>query len=359
MPSATLPDFPSGLHETHLHRLPLSKILAKDPTTESQLFEICKDQGFFYLDLTETPRGEALLAAADHLQDVSGEAFKLPDAVKAAVGQNVTKSIMGWKPSGAIAHADPHKRSDVGQFWNVSKDDVLQTPGCLNLPYPSPLKEEIQEGKVFKQFMGDAHSTGMVILDALARKVGIPAEDFAEKHKFTELSGDHVRLTWGPGDPEATSEGGKTEANTRITTFGHTDFGSITLLFNWLGGLQIENGKTGEWEWVRPVPGHAIVNLGDTMKEFSGHRLASGKHRVVAAPGLQAQLERYSVVYFVRPTDEVYMEDLTVGEDGERNAKGMQVQEVGGVVKRWKAGEWSTARAQALGNNFGKKMGKD
>lgn len=48
--------------------------------------------------------------------------------------------------------------------------------------------------------------------------------------RFDAESGDHTRLTWGPGSNEPPP---KSEADTRITTYAHTDFGSVTLLFNW------------------------------------------------------------------------------------------------------------------------------
>lgn len=132
----------------------------------------------------------------------------------------------------------------------------------------------------------------MNVLELLAGYLGIAPAELTGRHRFEAQSGDHTRLTWGPGsdEPPPTSE-----AETPITTYAHTDFGSVTLLFNWLGGLQIENRATDQWEWVRPVPGHAIYNMGDAMVEFSGGRLNSGKHRVLAAPGEQARLERYSV----------------------------------------------------------------
>ena len=72
------------------------------------------------------------------------------------------------------------------------------------------------------------------------------------------------------------------------------------------------------------------------MVVFSGGKLKSGKHRVVAAPGEQARLDRYSVVYFVRPENKVIMEDLTYSTHGEER-------------KRFTAEEWIVERARSLG----------
>ena len=90
----------------------------------------------------------------------------------------------------------------------------------------------------------------------------------------------------------------------------HTDFGTLTILFNRLGGLQVLPPEEDEWLYVQPIPGHAIVNLGDALTKFSHRLLRSNIHRVVAPPGKQAELTRYSLVYFSRPQDDVLLKTL-------------------------------------------------
>jgi isopenicillin N synthase-like dioxygenase len=46
---------------------------------------------------------------------------------------------------------------------------------------------------------------------------------------------------------------------------GHTDFGSLTLLFSQhVAGLQIRTPE-GEWKYVKPVPGGITCNAADTL----------------------------------------------------------------------------------------------
>lgn len=71
-----------------------------------------------------------------------------------------------------------------------------------------------------------------------------------------------------------------------------------------------EEQKTDAWQYVRPLKGHCIVNLGDAMVKFTRGVLRSNIHRVVNPPGEQADSERYSLVYFNRPTDEVLLQPL-------------------------------------------------
>ncbi len=202
--------------------------------------------------------------------------------------------------------------------------------------------------------MTTAHQTGLKILSILSTNLGLAPDALVSYHRISEESGDQVRLTRGP--PRVSAE------LPEIQTPGHTDFGTITILFNWLGGLQIwsdpSRGETGfanivdpttesdgsGWRWVVPPPaGTAIVNLGDAAVKFTGGVLCSGRHRVVPAPGEQGKLPRYSVVYFVRPEDKAVLRRLKApgipdgaDEDGEGiNAK-----------------EWIIRQALLLGNKI-------
>lgn len=143
------------------------------------------------------------------------------------------------------------------------------------------------------------------LLEHLETHLQLPAGTLAELHRVDAPSGDHVRFNQTP--PMAYSleraRGGE-----------HTDFGSLTILFNWLGGLQIRLPDTAdEWVWVKPVPGCAVINLGDALVKFTAGILRSNIHRVVPPPGEQAGLKRQSLVYFSRPEDDVVLKRLKGG----------------------------------------------
>lgn len=96
-----------------------------------------------------------------------------------------------------------------------------------------------------------------------------------------------------------------------------TDWGTLTVLFNALGGLQIfmpeklvGPGEEAGWRYVKPEPGMAIFNLGDAFVKWSDGELKSTIHRVAAPPGDQAQHTRYSLAYFTRPDHDVVLKPL-------------------------------------------------
>jgi isopenicillin N synthase-like dioxygenase len=203
------------------------------------------------------------------------------------------------------------------------------------------------------RYMRAAHTAGVRILEVLGARLGLPAGEMARHHRIGRESGDHVRLTRGPPRRSADLP--------EIQTPGHTDFGTITVLWNWLGGLQVwsdsSRGETGftnildpatggsaEWLWVVPPgPGRAIVNLGDAAVKFTGGMFCSGRHRVVPAPGVQGQFPRYSIVYFVRPEDDIVLKKLKasgIPDGGDDEGDGIT------------AKEWIIQQSAALGNSI-------
>lgn len=163
-----------------------------------------------------------------------------------------------------------------------------------------------------------------------------------------EPSGDQIRIIKAPPQPPSDLK----------TALGkHTDFGSVTILFNRLGGLQIlpppalvPEGENPEWTYVCPLPGHCIVNLGDAMTKFTNGLLRSNIHRVVSPPGEQAKETRWSVVYFSRPEDEVVLRRLESDVIPKLND--------GEVEERYSSKEWVKLQAMRL-RKIGPEMGEE
>lgn len=154
-----------------------------------------------------------------------------------------------------------------------------------------------------------SYQVANLILAHLDKHLGLGDGTLGALHLTSKPSRSTVRLIHCAPQP----------AEYRKTSlFGHTDNGSVTVLFNILGGLQILPpgliDVEQNWRWVRPEPGCAIVNLGDALVQWSGGILHSNKHRIVNPPAAQAKSERYSFAYVLKPNNEAPMRRL-VGVD--------------------------------------------
>lgn len=168
---------------------------------------------------------------------------------------------------------------------------------------PLPAPELLHASReLLGAFMQGSHAIVTLVLNALNDKLALPEGTLSNLHRRQAVSGDQVRFLKAPPQP----------ADDRRTALGqHTDFGSVTVLFNKLGGLQVlPPGADAEWLYVRPLPGHAIINLGDAMVKFTNGLFRSNIHRVAAPPRVQGDSTRYSLVYFARPEDSVMLRRL-------------------------------------------------
>ncbi|KAL4872588.1 hypothetical protein BDV12DRAFT_182930 [Aspergillus spectabilis] len=293
---AGLPPFPYDVPTAPLLRLSMKDLLAKDEAEVQRLIKACEELGFFYLDLRDAGALTQILGDADRLFEIGAGLFELPLDEKQRYDLSSQKSYFGYKAQGA-AVVDRQGNLDRNEFYNVSKDDIMGV--SEHLPAPDILKKN---RNTLKSFIERSHSTVTLILDLLNTNLGLPEGTLTNIHRLHAVSGDQVRFVKAPPQPPSD----------RRTALGeHTDFGSVTILFNRLGGLQVlPPGPDENWLYVRPLPGHAIVNLGDAMVKFTNGLLRSNIHRVVSPPGAQAESTRYSLVYFSRPEDDVPLRRL-------------------------------------------------
>lgn len=181
----------------------------------------------------------------------------------------------------------------------LRKDDVLGN--CERLACHEMI---LDHQELFASYIKHCRAAVDVLLEHLNTHLELPPGTLANLHRIHERSGDHVRFVQAPPYPFSAAQAQRAE---------HTDFGSITILFNWLGGLQIRVPDSTEWVYVRPVPGSCVVNLGDAMVKFTAGLLRSNIHRVVPPVGEQAGEKRNSLVFFSRPEDSVVLKRLEGG----------------------------------------------
>lgn len=171
------------------------------------------------------------------------------------------------------------------------------------LSHPPPIEAHRSE---IREYIEQAHSIITLICSQLDSALHLPSGTFASKQPLDSPSGTGLRMLRYPPQPEG---------DRRTSLLGHTDIGSLTILFNITGGLQIllpdaDPKDEKGWVYVKPVPNCAIVNLGDAMVEWSGDILRSNMHRVTFAPGEQGSVPRFSLAYLVRPFGDASMRRL-------------------------------------------------
>ncbi|KAI7165585.1 Clavaminate synthase-like protein [Hortaea werneckii] len=321
-----LPPFPGNVPTAPLLRLNLNRLLQGNPQEIEKLWNACRDIGFFYLDLrdgqarkrdsfqeSETDGhdeaavvstqldGNALLEDAAQLFSLGEKVFMLPTEEKQEYDFKDRGSYFGYKGLGAGV-IDSKGTKDRNEFYNVSKDDLLGIGEPL--PAPAVLKQD-DSRKLLESYMRRSHAVVSLILSLLNGKLGLPTGTLENLHRLDAVSGDQVR--WVRSPPQIMDD--------RQMSLGeHTDFGSITILFNRLGGLQVLPPGSEEWCYVKPLKGHCIVNLGDAMVKFTAGILRSNIHRVVSPPLGQEHMTRMSLVYFARPEDDIVLKALEESE---------------------------------------------
>ncbi|MCJ1434327.1 hypothetical protein MMC27_003694 [Xylographa pallens] len=293
------PPFPDDIPVLPLPRLSYAKLLS-DCSAESQaLYKASTEQGFFLLDLSDTPEGPGLLADIETVFGIGRAFFDLDLDEKKKYKAN--SGNVGYKPMGVMAQADGKR--DLTEICAVGQDSILDSSLAT---IPAVFDDE---RPFLASLIHRLHPIAALLLSRLASHLEIPYSKLAALHDPAQQSSTVLRFIHNPPQPDPQSR--------QASLLGHTDSGSITILFAAMGGLQIlppdKPDLPANWRWVRPEPNCAIVNIGDTLVQWTGGILRSSFHRVLYAPGAQASHERYSVGYFLKPAGEASMKRFRDG----------------------------------------------
>ncbi|HEY1970317.1 MAG TPA: 2OG-Fe(II) oxygenase family protein, partial [Pseudonocardia sp.] len=102
----------------------------------------------------------------------------------------------------------------------------------------------------------------------------------------------------------------------------HTDYGSLTVLYqaDTTGGLEVF--VDGRWQPVAPVPGTFVINIGDLMARWTNDRWISTLHRVQNPTPEHYTRRRISFPFFCQPNYDTVIECLpTCTDDHHRTAR--------------------------------------
>lgn len=178
----------------------------------------------------------------------------------------------------------------------------------MHRSYPTTVNDRMES--TVKPFVQKSLEVNYTILGVFEKRLGLPSGALLGRHPLEQPSGSEARCIRNP--PKKSADGSEKD---KVGIGAHTDFGSLSFLHNRLGGLQVLPPGYETWQYVRPLPGHAICNVGDALTLFSGGILRSNLHRVVPPPGEQALFPRWSLVFFIRPGNDIKLRAL-VDESG-------------------------------------------
>jgi isopenicillin N synthase-like dioxygenase len=153
--------------------------------------------------------------------------------------------------------------SDPGRY--LEKPFINRYPGAL----PG-------FGDAMRDFYSSCDTLHHELLCAIAEGLGLDREYFKEY----VTAGDHVlRLLHYPAVPKAVLS-----QENAVRAGAHTDYGTVTLLFqDGSGGLQVKTPE-GKWHDIPPIDGAIVINAADMMQILTNDVIKSTYHRVVSPP---------------------------------------------------------------------------
>jgi isopenicillin N synthase-like dioxygenase len=288
----------------------------------AQLFDAINKIGFFYITNFGLSQDEV-----DEQFAIGKEFFELPIDEKLKYRADLENGgYNGYKPMG-IRQLKP------GIFDNTEIYNVPKFTSAYERQHPTVIKDQWAAIEKFGRHIHEEVVGRLLVLIAIILE--LPEDYFLKHHQYEEKSDCHLRYMKyhsRPADVNAQLDG--------VWVKGHTDFGSLTLLFRQpVAALQVRT-PSEEWKYVKPYPGSITVNIADSLSFLTNGFLKSSIHRVVAPPPDQAHLDRLGVLYFVRPEDALELRPVdspVMKRLGYTNA---------GEGEGMTAGEWVKARVK-------------
>ncbi|THH20531.1 hypothetical protein EW146_g849 [Bondarzewia mesenterica] len=332
MPATYLPPFPDDVPTVPLLVIDYALIKAGNVQESDRLWQAATELGFWYLKNHDVDQ------EAEEMFDMGASTLDLPMSEKMEYEQGDSGSSFGYKHAGAWT-IDEKGTLDAVEFLNIAKDDVLAWPQHVHRTYPRTVNDRMQS--TIKPYVRKALDISFAILAVFEKRLGLPRGAIIERHAMGEASGSEARCIRSLPRPEIPAD--------RSSLGAHTDFGTLTMIHNRLGGLQVLLPASSTWQYVKPIPGLVICNLGDAMPLWTGGILKSNLHRVVNPPKSQSTEVRWSLGFFTRPANNILLAPLV--EESEIIAEVVARTPLGKDNPNFApqtAGEWSARRVKYM-----------
>ncbi|KAK5173469.1 uncharacterized protein LTR77_002150 [Saxophila tyrrhenica] len=289
----------------------------------AQLKDAVHNVGFFYITGFGLSQEEV-----DNQFAIGKEFFALPTEEKVKYRADLEHgNYNGYRPKGS-SEVLPGKRDNVEMF------NVFKFIPELERGQPDVINDNRAEIERFQRHIAEDTVQKLLILIAIILE--LPEDHLTKGHQYDDVSDCHLRyMIYRHRSAQENAE------YQNLYSKGHTDFGSLTLLFRQpVAALQIRM-PDGSWKWVKPYPGSITVNIADVLQFWTAGYLKSSIHRVVAPPPDQAHIDRLGLLYFLRPAHDLKLKALDspllqrLGLTSENDA-----------ANEIKAGDWVRARVK-------------
>jgi len=292
-----------------------------DPTAKKavaeQIAEAFKSSGFLYLQNHGVPEDQVSLAFSE-----SARFFERPQSQKAELQWTTPDSNRGyvaWGREKVTQSADPEEiarlrasNPDLKESVEIGREGVPGFPNQWPDRYDDEGKTFTHDMQAFFLRLKDLH---IEVMRAIALGMGMD-EDFFDS--YTDAGDNTLRLLHYPSVKKSLWK----QNPNQVRAGEHSDYGSITLLFqDDIGGLEVKSPR-GTWVRAKPIPGTIVVNAGDLLSRWSNDIIRSTKHRVIQPPPKETGTEghdddenamvpaRYSIAYFCNPNFDRFIEAL-------------------------------------------------
>jgi len=283
---------------------------AQKASIASAVFRAFKTSGFLYITNHGIPPSTVATVFAH-----SAAFFRRPQAQKDALSWTTPQSNRGYVMPGrekVTQSSDPEEilrlratNPDLKESMEIGREGVEGQPN----QWPDNLDEEGKEfTRVMKSFFAECKELHMQVMRAIALGMGLDEHYF---DSFTDAGDNNLRLLHYPPVPKRVFR----DNPGQVRAGEHSDYGSITLLFqDDVGGLEVKSPRD---TFVRatPIKDTIVVNAGDLLARWSNDEIKSTKHRVVQPPPKEVDESdtypaRYSIAYFCNPNFDRYIEAL-------------------------------------------------
>ncbi|KAI1854867.1 hypothetical protein JX266_000985 [Neoarthrinium moseri] len=257
-----------------------------------------------------------------HIFNTSAKYFRLPVDTKMSHCWTTPAANRGYSAPGREKTTELTNIEDIKKLREGNPDlkESLEI-GREGVPdHPNHWPEEKGELEGFKSIMTKFHDQckelHMEVMRAIAVGMGLDETFF---DTFTDEGDNTLRLLHYPEvrkDVFTINPG-------QVRAGAHSDYGSITLLFQDMrGGLQVKS-PNGTFVDATPIQDTCVVNAGDLLARWSNDTIKSTIHRVVEPPSGDGPVHpaRYSIAYFCNPNFKSHIEAIPGTFSGESEKK--------------------------------------